>query len=221
MLTLTTAPPRSILPVLRTLPGYICPTSLALPSLLHSTLPTLIATSTPLFLRSRLSIDPIISPAYYNICTFLSSTLELFIKLPVETVLRRGQMAYLTSNSSAHSHTSSSSSSIHRAHHPSSSPEPEDDIPHFDTIVPIGPYTGLFSTLWKITREEGTTYQKTRAGPGASDGLGARGVQTVFRPQKGQGVQGLWRGWRVGMWALVGVWGTAGLSGLGRGGGEF
>lgn len=226
MLTPTTTPPRSILPVLRTLPGYFCPASLALPSLLHSTLPTLIATSTPLFLRSNLSIDPIISPAYYNICTFLSSTLELFVKLPVETVLRRGQMAYLTgalSQSQSQSHTSA-----RRTHHNSSSPDAEHDIStstssSFDTIVPLGPYTGLLSTMWNIAREEGTTYAKASDGDGhgATGGAAAKAIQPIFRPQKGQGIQGLWRGWRVGMWALVGVWGTAGLSGLGRGGGEF
>ncbi len=36
---------------------------------------------------------------------------------------------------------------------------------------------------------------------------------------KGQGIQGLWRGWRVGMWGLVGMWG-ANAFGAGAGGGN-
>lgn len=39
--------------------------------------------------------------------------------------------------------------------------------------------------------------------------------------RKGQGVEGLFRGWRVGMWGLVGVWGAATLGGVGGKGGEF
>lgn len=39
--------------------------------------------------------------------------------------------------------------------------------------------------------------------------------------KKGQGVEGLFRGWRVGMWGLVGVWGAATLGGVGAKGGEF
>ena len=39
------------------------------------------------------------------------------------------------------------------------------------------------------------------------------------RVRKGQGIRGLWRGWRVGFWGLVGVWGAAALGGAG--GGEF
>ncbi len=35
--------------------------------------------------------------------------------------------------------------------------------------------------------------------------------------KKGQGMQGLWRGWRVGMWGLVGMWGANAL-GAGAGG---
>lgn len=34
------------------------------------------------------------------------------------------------------------------------------------------------------------------------------------RKRKGQGVEGLYRGWRVGLWGLVGIWGTSFVSGL-------
>lgn len=40
------------------------------------------------------------------------------------------------------------------------------------------------------------------------------------KEQKGQGLPGLWRGWRVGMWGLVGMWTSRALNG-GASGGEF
>lgn len=47
--------------------------------------------------------------------------------------------------------------------------------------------------------------------------MGAAGgdkADTRVRRRKGQGVEGLYRGWRVGMWGLVGIWGTGFLGGL-------
>lgn len=40
------------------------------------------------------------------------------------------------------------------------------------------------------------------------------------RRKQGQGMQGLWRGWRVGMWGLVGMWGANAFGG-GNGVSEF
>lgn len=38
------------------------------------------------------------------------------------------------------------------------------------------------------------------------------------RVRKGQGIEGLYRGWRVGMWGLVGVWGASYIGGMQTGG---
>lgn len=84
------------------------------------------------------------------------------------------------------------------------------------TVVDVGPYKGVFGTMWTIANEEGVRVQEAKTGMGL----------TPMKPKerkvrKGQGVAGLWRGWRVGMWGLVGVWG-AGALGTGSGsGGEF
>jgi mitochondrial fusion and transport protein UGO1 len=45
-----------------------------------------------------------------------------------------------------------------------------------------------------------------------------RGRSTAPRRQekRGQGVKGVVRGWRVGFWALIGIYATAGLSGSGQ-----
>lgn len=85
----------------------------------------------------------------------------------------------------------------------------------FHTIVEPGPYRGVLGTMWFIVRDEGVQV----VGPGAAKGkAAAASFSARTRIRKGQGVNGLWRGWRVGFWGLVGVWGAAAMGG---GGGEF
>ncbi|KAL3422862.1 hypothetical protein PVAG01_04609 [Phlyctema vagabunda] len=194
ILTPISSPKRSITQNLKTLPSYICPSAIMIPTILHSLISPVITHATPLFLRSRLSIDPVLTPTTYSLATFLSSTTELFLKLPVETVLRRGQMAVLAS------------------------PEYRTSSNGLETVVDIGPYRGLFGTMWSIVREEGgSSGQEAVLGTG-----GARAVRKTKKAErKGQGMEGLWRGWRVGMWGLVGMWGAAAMGSSGSNGGEF
>ncbi|KAH0562127.1 hypothetical protein GP486_003178 [Trichoglossum hirsutum] len=142
-----------------------------------------IRTRTPLFIRQKLHLDPIQTPTPYSLLTFLSHVGELFVRLPLETVLRRGQMDYVMRND-----------------------------PTVVTVVDVGPYDGVFGTMWWIVKEE-------RLGVGGEEkfSINAR------KRRKGQGVEGLWRGWRVGMWGLLGVWGAAALGGAHGAGqcGEF
>lgn len=72
-----------------------------------------------------------------------------------------------------------------------------------DTTVKIGEYRGVIGTMWMIIREEGHREEITIKG------------KRVKKQEKGQGLPGLWRGWRVGMWGLVGVWTSKALSGNG------
>ena len=144
-----------------------------------------------------MGIDPLLTPNLYAIATFCSQLVELGIKLPIETVLRRGQMDIARS-------TTTGGRDLH-------------------SVVEIGPYRGLFGTMRSIVYDEGE-----RGVPAAVDipkgGKGAPGMKVDRAGQqrrKGQGVEGLYRGWRVGMWGLVGVWGAATLGGAGSKGGEF
>ncbi len=194
ILTPSTHQPRSLLKNLRSLNIFTLPPSLATITLLHSTLPTFITSAAPLFLRSRLGVDPVLTPTTYSIATFFSSALELFLRLPLETVLRRGQM-HIVSNPSP--------STARRA-------PPE-------TVVDVGPYRGIVGTMWHIAKEEGGDGQDMVVG---TDGAPAVKVGKKGR-RRGQGVEGLFRGWRVGMWGLVGVWGAAAIGGAGGKGGEF
>jgi fusion and transport protein UGO1 len=220
--------PRSIYPCLSLLPSITISSNLLPATLLHACIPTLLSSSTPLFLRSTFSIDPIITPTTYSLSTFLSSTAELFVRLPLETVLRRGQVAVLQDNenrrlAAEYRQPPQPSSSSYFDNYSLSPEQPvlkkplEDaSLRRFHTIVEPGPYKGLIGTLWFVVREEGIT----TIGPSQAKAASAQkmGFQRPVRTRKGQGVHGLWRGWRVGVWGLVGIWGAAAMGG---GGGEF
>jgi mitochondrial fusion and transport protein UGO1 len=193
ILTPTSEAKRSLAYNLHALPSYFCPSPLLMPTILHSIVDPTISHCTPILLRSRLSIDPVLTPNTYDLCRFVSRTLELFIKLPLETVLRRGQMSVLASEE----YSTAGNESLR-------------------TMVEIGPYRGVIGTMWSIVREEGSPNQETLVG---ATGKSAKGRKKAGR--KGQGVEGLWRGWRVGMWGLVGVCGTRALGGDRNCGGEF
>ncbi len=124
--------------------------------------------------------------------TFCSQAVELFVKLPLETVLRRGQLAVLAS-------------------------EPYHTGRELHTVVDIGPYSGPIGTMWQIVREEGERKEAEFGAPAAG---GNRKIHRQLA-KPGQGVEGLWRGWRIGMWGLVGMWGAAAMGGIGGNGGEF
>jgi fusion and transport protein UGO1 len=125
----------------------------------------------------------------------MSRTAELFIKLPLETVLRRGQIAVLKEEVALTRDSGAWTGNL-------------------ETVVPLGEYRGVFGTMWLIVREEGVTQIPVIKGKKTK----AKQIE-----QKGQGLQGLWRGWRVGMWGLAGMWGSRALSNGGNGGaaGEF
>ena len=195
ILTPSSDEPRSLLGSLRTLSTpYLPPFHLLPITFLTSTLPTLISTSTPVLLRSYLRLDPNMNPTSWSIASFLSSAIDLSVKFPLETVLRRAQIATWT----APSLSPPSSSSRRKA---------------VTTIVPVPQsYRGVIPTLWGIMREEG--YSES-----AKDKTAALMGKAPRRKRKGQGIEGLYRGWRVGLWGLVGVWGTSFVGGL-QGGGE-
>jgi fusion and transport protein UGO1 len=68
-------------------------------------------------------------------------------------------------------------------------------------------YRGILPTIWSITREEG--FSETQ-----KDKAAALMGKAPRRKRKGQGIEGLYRGWRVGFWGLIGVWGTSFVGGL-------
>ena len=193
ILTPASDEPRTLLGSIRTLsPPYLIPTHLLPITFLTSTLPTLISTSTPLFLKSYFKLDPNMNPTSWSLASFLSSAVDLSIKFPLETVLRRAQIATWTASSLSPPASSSKRKAI-------------------TTIVPVPQsYRGVVPTMWGIMREEG--YSES-----AKDKTAALMGKAPRRKRKGQGVEGLYRGWRVGLWGLVGIWGTGFVGGIGGG----
>lgn len=205
--------PRSLFRALRLLPtpNYTIPAHLVPITVLHSSLPSLLAMSTPLFLKNYFVIDPVLNPSAWSLFSFVSSGLELAVRFPLETVLRRAQIATFTSPALRQRVQSAVKSS-------KSSKAPtkiDTENTEIETIVPTPKtYRGIIGTMWSIVYEEGVT---TDADEEVSRIAGTQPGQRRRRP--GQGIQGLYRGWRMGMWGLAGIWG-AGFLGAAMGNGE-
>ncbi|KAI1103513.1 mitochondrial fusion and transport protein Ugo1 [Jackrogersella minutella] len=198
IVTSTGRGPRRTLATLRSFPSWLCPQSLLAPTVLNSLVHPFLTLSTPLVLRSQFLIDREQSPMTFSIAKFCTSCASLFVKLPLETVLRRGQVAVLTEPLYL---------------------EALDETGKMDTIVQPGRYNGVASTMYTIVAEEGSraVAAKIKAPPRGRKAKSPKAADVIYR--KGQGFDGLWRGWKVSWWGLVGLW-TAGVAG-GGGEGEF
>ncbi|KAF5019650.1 hypothetical protein F66182_8331 [Fusarium sp. NRRL 66182] len=189
---------RRTLATLRNLPSYVCSSMLVIPTVLNSLIHPLITLSTPLVLRTQFMIDSHVSPMTFSVAKFVASSSAILLKLPIETVLRRGQVALLSTSE----YVSALGGSDQQ----------------LTTIVPPGRYDGPFGTMFHIVNEEGTrevldaSPSTAKKGKSKTKGVAA----TVY---KGQGREGLWRGWKINWWGLVGLW-TASVVGHG-GEGEF
>jgi mitochondrial fusion and transport protein UGO1 len=92
-----------------------------------------------------------------------------------------------------------------------SSPRYVADGKELDTIVNIGRYKGPIWTMWMIVNEEGIS--SSQDGVSGTVGLQTTRIARKQRERRGQGIEGLWRGWRVGFWGLIGVWGATAIGG--------
>lgn len=214
ILTPTNRPPRGTLSTLRRLPSYLCPPALYLPTIIHSLVHPLLTLSTPLVLRARFMISQELSPATFSVAKFCSSSVALFAKLPLETVLRRGQASVLASPPYVRALEAAGGGASSAA---AKGKRLGGEV--LETVVPPGRFDGVFGTMQAIVSQEGSR-AVVAPGGAAANGKKAKkaGVgETVYR--RGQGLEGLWRGWKVSWWGLVGLW-TAGVL-AGGGDGEF
>lgn len=200
VLTSTSSGRRRTMSTLRALPSWLCPSSLIAPTILHSLVHPILTLSTPLVLRSQFLIDKELSPTTFSVAKFCTSCASLFVKLPLETVLRRGQASVFTQPAYIRALEKTGT---------------------LDTIVQPGSYNGVVGTMYTIVAEEGShavpVPVKAASAAKSRKAKQAKIGETVYK--KGQGVGGLWRGWKVSWWGLVGLW-TAGVVG-GGGEGEF
>ncbi|OLL26355.1 Mitochondrial fusion and transport protein ugo1 [Neolecta irregularis DAH-3] len=89
MLTPFDVGPRDIVPP-RAVSTWICPKGLVVPTILHSTLPSMVGTSVSMFLRRQWVVE---WPAFAAMSSFVTIAFEMLVRLPLETILRRGQLA--------------------------------------------------------------------------------------------------------------------------------
>lgn len=199
IVTSTGRAPRRTLATLRALPSWICPSSLIAPTILNSLVHPFLTLSTPLVLRSQFLIDREQSPMTFSVAKFCTSCASLFVKLPLETVLRRGQMVVLQDHTYL---------------------EALDENGKMDAIIEPGPCNGVFGTMYTIVADEGSRAAyavPTKTSPRNRKAKQPKVAEVVYK--RGQGFEGLWRGWKVSWWGLVGLW-TASVAG-GGGEGEF
>ncbi|PYH98402.1 mitochondrial fusion protein [Aspergillus ellipticus CBS 707.79] len=199
ILTPATHGPRSLLRAIRQIPTPNCtiPPHLIPITILHSSLPNFITNTTPLLLKSYLSIDPLLNPSTWSLFTFLGSGLELAVRFPLETVLRRAQIATFTSPSIRQQ----ASGATRAVSSPTTAEAQPTDV---ETIVPTPQtYRGIIGTMWGIVYEEGV-----QAAPEEERARQVFDKSIVTRKRQGQGIQGLYRGWRIGMWGIAGIWGA-------------
>ncbi|OTA99061.1 hypothetical protein M426DRAFT_325466 [Hypoxylon sp. CI-4A] len=199
IVTSTGRGPRRTIATLRSLPSWFCSPSLLAPTILNSLVHPFLTLSTPLVLRTQFLVDREQSPMTFSVAKFCTSCASLFVKLPLETVLRRGQVAVLSESTYL---------------------QALDQGEKLETIVEPGPYKGVASTMYTIVADEGSrAVAATIKAPsrGRKGKQPPKAAEVVYR--KGQGFDGLWRGWKVSWWGLVGLW-TAGVAG-GGGEGEF
>lgn len=142
-------------------------------------------------------IDSQISPNTFSLANFLASSAAIGVKLPLETVLRRGQAALLSTRTYTQALDSEATG--------------------LDAVVPLGRYEGVMGTMYHIAADEGVRQVPVKPAATKKGKAKSKTLQTTY--VKGQGIGGLWRGWKVNWWGLVGLW-MAGMVGNG-GEGEF
>jgi len=97
------------------------------------------------------------------------------------------------------------------------------------TVVPTGPYKGIVGTVYHIIFEEGhrditTTTALSASHSRQGTALSSRGKQMESKrtqSRRGQGIHGIIRGYRVGLYGLAGFWLASSIGGGGQTGGEF
>ncbi|EAQ86341.1 hypothetical protein CHGG_07594 [Chaetomium globosum CBS 148.51] len=220
VITSTGSRARRTLSTLRSLPSYLCPAPLLVPTVLHSLIHPLLTLSTPLVLRTHFMIDRELAPTTFSIAKFCSSTVALLLKLPLETVLRRGQAAVLRSEAYLHALEAPAAPTTKGSKRAA---ETETEL-ELETVVPLGTFRGFFGTMYAIVHEEGSHALPPPPSAVAPVQKGKKGktvpppatvAETVYR--RGQGLDGLWRGWKVSWWGLVGLWAAGVLGGGGDG----
>lgn len=126
---------RSIRNSIKNLRYFTCPISLIVPTILNSLASNVFKKLTPYLLFVKFGIDAYGSPVWYSTISLFSNVVELFVRLPIETLLRRSQVSFLLKKSE--------SGNVLKIQN-------EDQL-----IVGFDGYSGVFKTLYDIYHNGG------------------------------------------------------------------
>lgn len=87
--------PRSVRTSLRNLDSFFIPSEVFLPTVLYSSATSILGKSTSFILQQVFGIDSSTSPTMYSLLTLLLRVLQVGVKLPLETLVRRSHLSYL------------------------------------------------------------------------------------------------------------------------------
>lgn len=121
---------RSLRENIKQLTSYFCPVQLFFPTVLNSFITNLGKNLLPIIFMNNFKVDS--SSAYYEMLKILTELVELFLKLPIETILRRAQTSYL----------------INVKQNIASGDSNGLEITKDDLIVEFSGYTGVFDTIF-------------------------------------------------------------------------
>jgi len=167
----------------------MCPSTLFLPTVLHSLVHPVLTILAPVVVQSKFKLDLKLTPVAFSISKFCSASAALFVRLPLETALRRAQISVLSAR-------------------PYLAPFDAKET-SLQTVVPVGPYYGILGTIYHIAVEEGSRALPPRVTAAATKRRRPI-AETVYK--QGQGLAGLTRGWKISFVGLVGLWSASVLS---------
>lgn len=154
--------PRSLRTLLKQQDTWVCPSELMFPTVLFAGVTSAVRKSSGFFIQVVMGVDRVAMPTLYSLLTFCNSLIEIAVKLPLETIVRRGHMAYLTEpedetkplNEDKHNSqsilpaprsSSLRSNSVHSAFIPVTP-----KLRPADLIIRPEPYEGVFGTIWSV-----------------------------------------------------------------------
>lgn len=88
--------PRSVRTSVQELPSLSCPSAVLVPTVLYAGAKSTLRKSTSYVLQHIFGVDAVGTPVWYSVLTLLSSVFEVGVRLPLETLVRRSHIAYLS-----------------------------------------------------------------------------------------------------------------------------
>ncbi|VVT48821.1 uncharacterized protein SAPINGB_P001968 [Magnusiomyces paraingens] len=88
--------PRSVRTSIAQLDSWTCPLPVILPTILYASATSLVRKSAGYVIHVVLGVDKIVSPVLHGALSLTGTMLEVCVKLPLETMVRRSHMDYLT-----------------------------------------------------------------------------------------------------------------------------